>query len=380
MDVPHCPGRAQERHFSFRILRLAFARSARVRGFTLIELLVAISILLVLGLMIMGFLRGAVTMSRTGVARGAQYETGQVVLRTAVEDFSQVTVPAPRTDMQDPALGFVVTKDCFGRQIICFTRSFGEELSSLAGYDAGRGSGNQGYNRIFTGRNVKDQLAPTGGNIEVVYILDPDFSFGTRLYRAVESPSRPGGLIDSVLQWVSEHPNAADDDWSPAQTGFMRNYASRFELVAENVIAFNVECWDANTTSWDPGPTGPKTEWYSGRRDGSFSQPKIPYAVRLNVIIGAADPIAAESPLAAALGANDSFVSVESTANFADAGAPNAYVRVGGELIAFGDKGDSGFGSCARGALGTRAGPHAAGLTVRGGELFRRVIQIPGSK
>lgn len=349
-------------------------------GFTLIELMVAISILLILGIMIMGFLRGAVSMSRTGMARGQQYETGQVVLRTAIEDFSQVTPMGPRRDADNSAVAFVVTKDCFGRQVIAFTRAFGEELSTLAGYDAGRGSPGQGYRRNFTGRNVRDQLAPTGGNIEVVYILDPSFSFGTRLYRAVESPARAGGLIDSVMQWISEHPNAADDDWSPAQTGFMRNYETRFELVAENVLAFNVECWDANTTSWDPGPNGPKVEWYSGRRDGSPAQPIIPFAVRLTVIVGAADPIAAESGLVAPLGANDSFVTVESSANFADAGAPNAYLRIGGELIGFGDKSDGGFGSCSRGALGTRANPHPAGLKVRGGEAFRRVIQIPGSK
>jgi prepilin-type N-terminal cleavage/methylation domain-containing protein len=367
------PGSGFQPNFELR-------EAARRRGFTLIELLVAVSILLVLGLMIMGFLRGAIAMSRTGQARGQQYETGQVVLRTAVEDFSQITPLSPRRDGDSSAVAFVVTKDCFGRQVICFTRAFGEELSTLAGYDSGRASASRGYNRNFTGRNVKDQLAPTGGNLEVVYILDPSFSFGTRLYRAIESPARQGGLIDSVLQWVREHPNAADDDWSPAQTGFMRNYESRFELVADNVLAFNVECWDEDTQSWDAGPTGPKTEWRSGQRDGSPGQPVIPYAVRLTVIVGAADPIAAESPLMAPIGANDSFITVDSTANFGDAATPGAYLRIGGELIAYGDKGDSGFGSCARGALGTRASPHAAGFKVRGGEMFRRVIQIPGSK
>lgn len=349
-------------------------------GFTLIELLVAISILLILGLMIMGFLRGAVTMSRTGLARGQQYETGQSVLRMAVEDFSQIIPVAPRGDGDNTALAFVVTKDCFGRQVICFTRAFGEELSSMAGYDAGRGSRTQGYAREFTGRNIGDLLQPTGGNVEVVYILDPSFSFGTRLYRAVFSPARRNGLIDNVLQWVSENPNAPDDDFSPAQTGFMRDYERRFDLVADNIIAFNIECWDADTQSWGAGPRGAKVEWYSGRRDGSDTQPKIPYAIRLTVIVGAQDPIAAESPLIMALGANDSFVSVDSTANFADAGSPSAYLRVGGELIAFGDKGDNGFGSCVRGALGTRAAPHPAGLKVRGGEMFRIVIQIPAGK
>lgn len=356
--------------------------SSRVapRGFTLIELLVAISILLILGLMIMGFLRGAVTMSRTGMARGQQYETGQSVLRIAVEDFSQIIPVSPRNDGDNTALAFVVTKDCFGRQIICFTRAFGEEMSTLAGYDAGRGSRDQGYGYEFTGRNIGDLLVPTGGNIEVVYVLDPSFSFGTKLYRAVHAPARRNGLIDSVLQWVSEHPTAGDDDFSPGQTGFMRNHERRFDLVAENVIAFNVECWDYDTQSWSAGPRGAKTEWYSGRRDGSDTQPKIPYAVRLTVIIGAQDPIAAETPLLSALGANDSFVSVDSTANFADAGSPSAYLRVGGEIIAFGDKGDNGFGSCVRGALGTRAAPHPAGLKVRGGEMFRVVIQIPAAK
>jgi len=348
------------------------------RGFTLIELMVSIGILLVLGTMIIGFLRGALTMSRTGVARGRQYETAQVIIRLAVDDFSQVMPPPPRVDGDTSAMAFLLRQDCWGRQVIGFTRAFGEELRSKGGYDAGRGSPGVGYSKPFTGRNVNDYWVSTGGNCEVVYMLEP-YAFGTRLYRAVQSPPGQGGLIDQLEMWLNEHPRSNATDFGPTAWWLDRNFEQRFELVAENVLAFNVECWDEQTTGWEPGPTGPRTSWSISQRLAQ-GRPPLPYAVRLTIIVGAEDPLRAESPVLGALGPSDSSVNVEDTSNFADAGDAGAYIRVNGELIAYGDKSGGGFGACARGALGTRAQDHPAGSKARGGEAFRRVIQLPASK
>lgn len=350
----------------------------RRRGFTLIELMVAIAILLVLGTLIMTFLRNAIAISRTGIARGHQYETAQVVLRMAVEDFSQVEPAPPRVDGDSSAMAFSVRQDCWGRQVIMFTRAFGEELTTKGGYDAGRGSPQAGYSSPYTGRNVNDYWMPTGGNVEVVYMFEP-LSFGTRLYRAVQSPAGAGGLIDEVNAWINQFPSANMDDFAPSAWWAQRNFDMRFELVAENVLAFNVEMWDEQTRSWDPGPSGPRTAWSFSQR-ASQGLPALPYAVRLTVIVAAADPILAESLITRPLSASDTMVDVESTANFADAGDPSAYVRLNGELLAYGGKSDGGFGSCVRGALGTRAQAHPIGTRARGGEAFRRVIQLPATK
>ena len=96
-------------------------RHTRRRGFTLIELMVAIGILLVLGVMLISFLRGALSMTRVGTARGQQYETAQTVMRLAEEDFSQILgMPAnPDGPIDDPA--FLLMEDPYGRQVIAFT-------------------------------------------------------------------------------------------------------------------------------------------------------------------------------------------------------------------------------------------------------------------
>lgn len=352
--------------------------AANSRGFTLIELMVSVAILLVLGTMLIGFLRGALTISRTGTARGKVYESAQVIMRLAAEDFVQVLGPPPHADGFEDAQSFMVAQDPFGRQIVCFTRAFGEEMNSLAGYDAGRGGTRQGYGSNFEGWNVNDRVRSTGGNIEVCYMLEPTAG-GTNLYRAVQAPAGPGGLIDEVGEWLSEYPQAAPDSILPQMWWLGRRFDRRFSLVAENVLVFCVECWDDTTRTWHPRSPmdpGPRTRWsYSVRR--AAGQHPLPLAIKLTVVLAADPPLRADAALLGALGAGDAYLGMDNTDNFPDPGTPDAYVRIDNEVIAFGTRGGGGLGALVRGQYGTRPEGHEPGARVRAGEAFSRIIHLP---
>lgn len=359
-----------------------------VRGFTLIEMMVSVGILLILGVMLIGFLRGALDMTRTGTARGQQFETAQTVLRSAEEDFSQVLgLPAhPDGPTEDPA--FLVMEDPFGRQMIAFTRAWGEEQTTLAGYDAGRGSTAQGYTEEFSGRNVNAQMVPSHGNIEVVYLMEPTRA-GTKLYRAERSPpDLANGLITKVATWCSQYQGSDKDDLTPMADMVnpdgpfaMNNEAlwDQFELVADNVLCFSVECWDDwqnRTSSWNAGGGGPVGSWSIAQRTAPGQYP-LPRAIRLTLVIGAEGTLRNETELSAAMGEGDNSVFVDDPAGYPDVRSHSAYLRINGEMIAYASRSGRTFGSCVRGALGSRRQEHAPGSLVLAGELFQKVIQLP---
>ncbi|MBZ0136421.1 MAG: prepilin-type N-terminal cleavage/methylation domain-containing protein [Planctomycetes bacterium] len=361
------------------------------RGFTLIELMVAIGILLVLGVMLIGFLRGALSMTRTGTARGAQFETAQTTLRMIEEDLSQVVaLPAhPDGPADDPA--FIVGEDPFGRQFLAFTRAWGEEQSTLAGYDSGRGATSQGYSDDFTGSNPRAAMRASTGNIEVVYLFEP-LLHSTRLYRAVRSPPDvANGLITKVGMWAGDHAGATGDDPGPmfsavstggaydltGASGAPVSLWSQFELVADDVVAFGVECWDDELTStWHGRAGGPATRWSIGDQVAAGRLP-LPRAVRVTLIVAASEPLRAETIVTGAIGANDTSIYVDESDGFPDVGSPSAYLRVGAELVAYGARSGRTFGSGIRGALGTRAQAHTNGELVLAGEAFQKVVQLP---
>ena len=361
------------------------------RGFTLIEMMVAIGILLVLGVMLIGFLRGALSMTRTGTARGAQFETAQTTLRMIEEDLCQViTLPAhPDGPRDDPA--FIVGEDPFGRQFVAFTRAWGEEQSTIAGYDAGRGGTTQGYSGDFTGSNPRAAIRPSNGNIEVVYLMEP-LRDSTRLYRAVRSPPDPAnGLITRVGAWAFNNANATGDDLGPLDdianpgspyamtgpNGTVVSLWSQFELVADDVVAFGLECWDDELTdTWLSRGGGPVTRWSISNQTSAGRLP-LPRAVRVTLIVAAAEPLRAETSVTGTLGASDTSVYVGNPDGFPDVGSPSAYLRVGSELLAYGARSGRTFGSCIRGALGTRAQAHQNDELVLAGEAFQKIVQLP---
>lgn len=383
------------------------------RGFTLIELMVAIGILLVLGVMIIGFLRGALTMSRTGTARGKAYETAQTTLRSLQNDLDQVVAKPPHPDGPVEDLSFSIQQDPWGRQIICMTRAWGEEQGTKAGYDSGRAAPGQRlenkqgqvqgqYGEDFRGRNVTDTMRASRGNLEVVWMMEP-IGNSLRLYRAERSPPQArGGLIDSVLAWAARYrpanPSQVVGRDDPVPGAFLREYGlgvqpravnvgnpsiwSQFDLVAENVVSLSFECWDdwqGRTQTWLSGRDGPVYNWALGQRLGAGQYP-LPSALRLTLIIACDDPIRAESPVVGGLSRSDGSVMLEGTDNFPDVTNPLAYLRVNGELMAYASKSGTTIGSLARGALGTRAVDHTDGSVAVAGIGFQRVVQLPVSR
>lgn len=357
------------------------------RGFTLIELMVAIGILLVLGVMVIGFLRGALTMSRTGTSRGKAYETAQTVLRQLQDDLEQVCGEPANPGGSTGDLAFTVTTDPWGRQMLMFTRAWGEEQGSHAGHDAGRAAPGQGYGADFDGRNVYDRMKPSRGNLEVVWMMEP-VGTSLRLYRAERSPPGTGGLINSLGPWLRDYTlsptPAVPDDIVPAAWLDENNLGGRpiwssFELVADNVVALSLECWDdwqERTVTWFAGPGGPVSEWFMQPRLAA-GQYALPRAVRITLIVAPDAPIGADTTLAGNISRTDAALAVEDAANFPDLASPLAYLRVDGELIAYASRSGETFGSLARGALGTRPADHKDGTRVVSGAGFQRVFQFP---
>lgn len=350
--------------------------------------MVAIGILLILGVMIIGFLRGALTMTRTGTARGKAYETAQTVLRQLQDDLEQVLGEPAHPGAPVGDLAFSVTTDPWGRQIIMFTRAWGEEQNSLAGYDSGRGSPQQGYGAGYTGNDPDAAMRASRGAIEVVWMMEPAGA-SLRLYRAERSPPGAGGLIDGMAPWLQAYaagPAVADpDDLVPGAWLRENNLGGRpvwdnFELVSEGIVCLAIECWDdERTTSWDSGPAGPTYTWSISQRL-SAGQYSLPRSVRVTLIVAQDEPIAAESPLGGEVSAGDTLLPLESTANFPDITSPLAYARVDGEIVAYGSKSGSILGTVERGVLGTRAAPHKREAVVISGAGFRRVFQFPVSR
>ncbi|MBX3472983.1 MAG: prepilin-type N-terminal cleavage/methylation domain-containing protein [Planctomycetes bacterium] len=383
----------------------------RARGFTLIELMVAIGILMVLGVMIIGFLRGALTMNRTGTARGKAYEAAQTTLRMLQDDLEQVIAKPPHAHGPQGDLSFSIQQDPWGRQMLCFMRAWGEEQSSLAGYDSGRaapgqriGSGGPGrtWSSDFQGRNVEDTMRASRGNLEVVWMMEP-VGASLRLYRAERSPPQAnGGLIDSMLNWAARYrpnnPRLAVGYDDPVPGAFLREYGlgtparaaspanpaiwSQFDLVAENVVCLGIECWDdwqGRTTTWLSGRDGPVTSWALGQRLNAGQYP-LPSAIRITLIVAADDPIRAESPLVGEANRGDTSLFLDGTDNFPDVTSPLAFVRVNGEMMGFAGKSSTTIGSLARGALGTREVDHPKGSVAVAGIGFQRIIQFPVSR
>lgn len=338
--------------------------------------MVAIGIMLVLGVMVVSFLRGALTITRTAESRGRVYENAQTVLTQAMQDFSQIEGRPAHPNANTDHLAFVVKQDPWGRQIIAFTRTWGEQLRTNAGYDAARAAYDQGYDATYDGRNPDARMLASSGYLEVVYMFEP-LGISTRLWRAESSPAGRGGLIDQVMNWNGLFPSARRDSVAPYEEFDRRGLTGRFELVAENVLAFNVECWDDYTTeSWNSGGRGPVTDWSVTRR---LDEDKyiLPRAVRLNLMIMADDPIRAESPLLGEMQVRDTSLTVETLANFPDIATGGSFVWVDGELMAFGSKSGDTLGALSRGSLGTRAVAHPPNAMVRSGEMFRKIIQLP---
>jgi prepilin-type N-terminal cleavage/methylation domain-containing protein len=361
------------------------------RGFTLIELMVAIAILLVLGLITITFLRSAVNMTRTATSRGQIYQTAQTTLRLMEKDFSQVLGQSANTNVVLDDTAFLLVTDPFGRQVVMLRRAWGDELSTMAGYDAGFGAPDQGYGASFDGRNPSAKTRASGGNLDVVYLFEP-LGPSTRLYRAERAapPRGTPGLIDLIASWCNDFRGqrvAAPDDTTPmaALTDVNGNYTidgapawDLFEMVSDDIAGFGVECWDDwdRTTTWFAGPSGPVTSWSIGQREAEGKY-ILPRALRLNLLVVGEEPLRAETTLAGAMNTGDGSAFVEETDLFPDVGGAGSFVRINGEVMAYGSRSGQTFGSLVRGALGTRAQDHAAGSTVLAGEMFQKVIQLP---
>jgi prepilin-type N-terminal cleavage/methylation domain-containing protein len=352
------------------------------RGFTLIEMMVAIALLLMLGMMVIGFLRGALNATREATARGLMVENAQTVLRQVSTELLQVIPEPAHADGNRADTAFVIMSDPLGRQMIAFTRAWGEEQRTLAGYDAGRASSRQGYSRDFTGRNVRDPVRATGGAIEVVYVMEP-VPDGMRLYRAERSPPRAGGLIDTMMEWCVEFAGSYDDPLVPmAAIREMEidgeSLWSQFHLVADNILGLGVECWDDwdRTRTWHQGSDGPVTRWSMGQRrqEGKYV---LPRALRLTVLVAADGALRTETLLGAQLGGQDTAVFADMAQDFPDVGSGSAYLRVNNEVIAYGSRAGRTFGNAQRGALGTTPTPHPPQSAVIGGEAFQRIVQLP---
>ena len=362
------------------------------RGFTLLELLVAISLLLILGTLVIGIMRGAMSISLGATARGKAFESAQTIIIRVHRDFSQIVSVSPHPEGSNNDIAFTLAEDPYGRQIIGFTRAWGEEDKSLAGYDAGRGSTEQGWSQEYNGRNPRSQVRPSGGNLEVVYMFEP-VRDSRKLYRAERASANPNtGLLATVGKWAFDNEGADTDSMTPmaairqAQIGGEPLW-DQFELVADNILAFSIEAWDddyanANsfnprTTTWFAGETdGPVTRWRVSQRLREGKLP-LPRAIRMTLIVASADPVRAETELLASLPTGQTSMSVDDTQGFPDLGSGATYLRINGELIAYGGKGSGLFTSLVRGSLGSRTQDHVVGDKVYAGDAFVKVIQIP---
>ncbi|HEX7900666.1 MAG TPA: hypothetical protein VF950_23080 [Planctomycetota bacterium] len=343
------------------------ARPARVLGMTLLELLVAFFVLLMLVGALVSLSTRSLEVWTSGEARKEIYDRAEVVLSALAKDLRNVYVENEvfnngQRDLPPPALQCDLDRQKNPRLRFVRTGS-----PSIVRAQAG---------------SPQTVIPPTyyGPTWEVAYVMDPDPEKAI-LYRGARCYDRR--MTGTLLRAV-EYERSSDT-----------LFTACFTPVETGVLYVGYDFWTQYTTTWDDAPlrkeasnskqkVGAERRWDSTRiQDDKFffhrrrfdrTNPDFVYPeiIRVTATI---EHLSADQHGVKVLEAVDeraNAIRVTHTRSLPDA---PGLVKIGGEWIEYGGKGDSELFKLTRGRRFTSPASHAAQAAVRFGETFTTEVK-----
>lgn len=339
-------------------------------GMTLLELLVAFFVLLLLVQALVSLSTRSLEVWSSGEARKETYDKAEVVLSALVKDLRNVYVENEvynngRQDLPPPAM--LCDLDRQKNPRLRFVRGGSPDVVRPTG---GAGS-------------PATVIAPMyyGPTWEVAYVLDPDPSKPI-LHRGTRGfDRRATGTLLRAVEYERETDSL---------------FLNCFTIVETGVLYVGYDFWTQFTTTWDDAAplqkaapaakqrVGPEKRWDSTRREDDrfffyrrrfdrtnpdFVYPEI---VRVTVTIEHLSPDEHGIRLMEAVDDRASSLRLSHTRGLPDA---PGMVKIEGEWIEYGDKGDTEIAKLTRGRRFTAPSSHAAGAAIRYGETFTTEVR-----
>jgi len=235
------------------------ACATRRAGFTLAEMMVAMALVLIFGTVAVATLRYGTSLWRSGHRRAYAYDTATIIFHQIEDDIGAAASQFwyKDADAFDTHVKFWVDYDVHERQRLRFVRRIPDDALNPRIRHAGDGDDNDSdgdtdeeyYNLVDDDDDglVDEDLVPLEGMCEVAYLRGLDTDDADTLYRAVLAPiGLDSGDPDGPEQTFFD-PDTFDTSATPDR---IRNKA---QVLAENVLHFEVRCWSQFTTTWDDG-------------------------------------------------------------------------------------------------------------------------------
>lgn len=337
------------------------------RKFSLLEILVATTILVILGLLLVGLVRQCLRVYQQAEARRQQYQDVQMLHELIREDVFHLASQEPDISTRSRIALLSAFHPSEPTARLFLTRKLQEEQSDPVLRQAGSQAIEDGWESVYTMKPMaEEKLRSPGGMAEVFYVLGNDET----LYRAFRSPIGGEGSLERFY----------DQDFSKIK--------KHCQPVCRRVLYFGAKFWGPETTSWDttqlPSQQGPHLLWdstrsvlkdfYYYRKNTQARFPEIfPKKVQFLFILASAPPYRTETVLRAPIGAKDLFIPVESTEGFDFPSTGTCFVQVHQEWMEIQSVESTSFIVKKRGALGTKAKAHE---TTRSIELPNGSVQV----
>ncbi|MEK7486856.1 MAG: hypothetical protein AABZ60_21235 [Planctomycetota bacterium] len=337
------------------------------RKFSLLEILIATTILVILGLLLVGLIRQCLRVYQQAEARRQQYQDVQMLHELLREDVFHLVSQEPDISTQSRTTFLSNFHPLEPTIRVFFMRNLQEEQADPVLRQAGNGAFEEGWDSVYTLKPTpEEKLRSPGGVAEIFYVLGNDET----LYRGFRSP------VGGKESWEGVY----DQDFSKIQ--------KRCQPVCRRVLYFGAKFCGPQTSSWDtslpPLAGGPHLIWdstrsllkdfYYYRKNTHEPFPEIfPKKIQFLLILASAPPYRTETSLRAAIGAKDLFVPVESTERFNVPQEGSCFIRVHQEWMEVQSVEATSFIIKKRGALGTKAIAHQ---TTRNVELPGGLLQL----
>lgn len=363
-------------------------------GLTLVELLVVIGLLSAFTYMAFRLLSGGISIWRLAEESRDQEERARVVLDLLRADLAVADgSPGSRfvVDHAEPSVGGEPHLSTRLRFVRTISRAESQRLrAGLVAAGAPSASAPAGAGETFASAEPRETKAdpfstrPPVGLLEVAYACAPDPASrdgSAWVLRRAFAPFEPEAGDSSIF---------ARDYFERAKGGF----ADRAADVAGGVLHFGVLLVSQRTAraAAAAGPGGLESSWDSTRHDfcttkgvGPFRfsfasdaplSPRervYPRRVQVMLVLEREDPDRRLRRLDRAVDSNATEFRLDDPRSFPV--PDNEFLKVGGEWVVAASADAGTLRLRGRGALGTRALPHAAGLAIHRGRVFR--FEIP---
>jgi prepilin-type N-terminal cleavage/methylation domain-containing protein len=398
---------------------MKYFKRSRNRGMTLIELMVAMTVLLLLGLMLLGIMSAALRMWNVSERQRKVYARTRTVMSFLQDDLESMLTRNPNSSMiNNRMFCYRDTAKIGRRQVLMLCRSFGKGIEKSFAFRAGDGldvvdwpqlkkkiNADDEDSNPFSGKvdeekfnfidddgdgRIDEDLEAGRGNAQVVY-----YHQGRQLFRGFRSPA------NSSFQGMMGKGQVIADNVLYFGLLFATPYTTRKEISPPGSLAAGSSViWD---TSYPPrdtakntkGPFGPEQLWDSTRgllQEFSFfvdaesafdgEDDVFPEVIRVTLVVEPHELRTKRTDIREDISDSTLQIHVASSNGFPAPGCKNSYILIEDEWMHYSAMDSTSFivSKNGRGARGTVAAYHQKGSGVKCGTTFVRTIYIPGHR